>query len=156
MLQPQKKMAASSVSVRSPWIDEFIRVITSPVDAVNVKIVKASLQAVCKKRPQTLEGRSNSRRAFLEQTGATKVLTFLQTDCHEWSKESTILLKEARNHVYMILLHLTCAGDVKNEVRESLVTGGVCDEVSRDVCQNMTEASTDKVHINHDTLKAKY
>ena len=127
----------------------------SHVDAVNVQTVKASLKAVYK-RPQTLEGRSNSRRAFLEQTGATKVLTFLQTDCREWSEESTTLLKEARYHIYRILMRLTGAGEVKNEVKESLVTGGVCDEVSRDVCQNMTEASTDKVHINHDILKAKY
>ena len=150
-------MTASSVAVRSPWTDEFIRIITSPLDEENVQTVAANLAAVHDKIPKTPKKKSDTRRAFLEQAGATKVLTFLQTDCRRYSQESTTLLKKARICIYMILRHLTGAGKVKKDVKECLVTSKVCDEVSRYICQNTRESNKDTVCIsliNHGTFKA--
>ena len=128
-------------------MDEFIGIITSPVDAVIIQTVASRLEAVSEERSQTLVGMSNSGMAFLEQAGASKVLAFLQTDCHRWSEESIVLLKETYYHVYRILIHLIHAGVAEYDLKESLVTDGVCDEVSRNVCRIMPAAASDNVSL---------
>jgi hypothetical protein len=135
------------------WMTSLLKVLDTQVNAKNINDVNNQFEELDHNKPTDPSDVIAATKKFLEKsgTGSVKTVGFLQKmsltywKCDK-SANSQFAVK-TRMFLYNILLHLTSSGVEGDALARSLVAVKVCEEIRRDVWDNMGLTSEFRVRI---------